>query len=149
MECKDYREWFSPYYDGELDGEKAEQFIEHLRTCAGCKQEFARYTESLSALKSIAGDLEAPRIARSVREAVTQEKTSRAARWRNIVASDMKVITEMLRPARGGLVLLATVAAAALFVCVLAYMLTQPAPQSPATPPAADAKPAAQSDSSS
>ncbi len=129
MECNKYKEWFSPYYDGELEDAQAAQFIEHLRACASCKQEFARYTESLSALKSMAGDLDVPRIAQSVRETITENKESRAARWHQIVASDMKVVSEMLRPARGGLILLATVAAAALFVVVLAYTLTQPAVQ--------------------
>jgi shikimate kinase len=126
MECSECRTLFSPYYDGELKDPQAAQLIEHMRSCGECKQEFAKYTESLAALKSLAGELNVPGVALSVRDAVLSSRANRAARWHQLVVNDMKVVSEMLRPARGGLIFLATVAAAALFVIILTYSLTSP-----------------------
>ncbi len=120
MNCARCEELFSPYYDGELHGAQATEFTEHLRSCARCKEEFARFTESLAALRSIAGEFEAPHVARSVRRTLSAGRENRAARWHQIVASDMKVVSERLRPAKGGLIILATAAAAVLFVIILA-----------------------------
>lgn len=130
MECSECRTLFSPYYDGELEDPQVARLIEHMRTCGECREEFAKYAESLAALKSLAGELDVPGVALSVRDAVTRSRANQAARWRQIVAGDIKVISEMLRPARGGLIFLATVAAAALFVIILTYTLTSPV-QSP------------------
>jgi len=135
MNCKECKELFSAYYDGELRGGGEAPFIEHLRSCAGCRQDFARYSESLKDLRSLAGEFDAKRVAASVREAISHEKSVRVARWRQIVTGDMRVISEMLRPARGGPFIVATVAAAALFVILLVYALvpapTQLTPQTP------------------
>jgi len=81
MNCARCEELFSPYYDGELEGAQASEFMEHLRSCARCKEEFARFTESLAALRSIAGELKAPQVARSVRQTLSAGRKDRAARW--------------------------------------------------------------------
>jgi len=144
MECARCEELFSLSYDGELRGAQASEFMEHLRSCTRCEEEFARFTESLAALRSIAGELEAPHIARSVRRTLSAGRKSRAARWHQIVASDMRLVSERLRPARGGLIILATAAAAVLFVIVLATAglsrpVTEQWPETVASVPEKDA----------
>lgn len=130
MKCDKCRDLFSPYYDGELGESQAAEFIEHLRSCAECKQEFARFTESLKALRSIAPDLEIPGIAESVRKAVSSSRDDQAARRHQNVASDRKVVSEMLRPAKGGLIVSLT-AAAAVLVIALTFALLPGQPEPP------------------
>lgn len=133
MDCTKCRELFSPYYDGELKGVQETQFIEHLRSCPGCKREFAAFSQSLGALKSLAGEMEIPGIAEAVRERVSSGAEGQAARWHALVAGDMRDVSEMLRPARGGLLYIASAAAAVLFAIILGFSLLS-APQQPPRP---------------
>ena len=60
MECREAREFFSPYLDGELTTEEKDMVQQHLATCPACREEMARWEELSRALRGLKAPVVAP-----------------------------------------------------------------------------------------
>ncbi|OIQ57542.1 anti-sigma-W factor RsiW [Moorella thermoacetica] len=60
MECREAREFFSPYLDGELTTEERDIVRRHLAACPACREEMARWEELSRALRELKAPVAAP-----------------------------------------------------------------------------------------
>lgn len=60
MECREAREFFSPYLDGELTTGEKDLMQRHLAACPACREELARWEELSRALKGLKTPVAAP-----------------------------------------------------------------------------------------
>ncbi|GEA18331.1 zf-HC2 domain-containing protein [Moorella sp. E306M] len=60
MQCREAREFFSPYLDGELATEEMEVLQQHLEGCPACREELARWRKLSLALQGLKAPVAAP-----------------------------------------------------------------------------------------
>lgn len=60
MECREVRELYSPWLDGELSSSEAQAMREHLDECAACRAELALWEKLSLSLKDIKEEVPAP-----------------------------------------------------------------------------------------
>ncbi len=60
MQCREAREFFSPYLDGELLAEEITTLEQHLGECPDCREELARWEELARALRGLQAPVTAP-----------------------------------------------------------------------------------------
>ncbi len=60
MECREAKEFFSPYLDGELTTEEKDLVRRHLAACQACREEMARWEELSRALRELKAPVAAP-----------------------------------------------------------------------------------------
>ncbi len=93
MSCS-FREYLSPYSDGELDSLKAEEIKEHLETCGLCREELNFMLQIRNSLKQGAASTEAPlhlkeKILRETRQA---QRRVLIPRWNLAYAATLAVV---------------------------------------------------------
>src|SRR5438045_1173434 len=84
MTCADCLESLGPFIDGELPGEEARLFNDHLRTCADCAAAHRRLLETSSRVKSALVRFEAPDVLKA-RIRASLADPSRAAEGHRLV----------------------------------------------------------------
>ncbi|WP_338818474.1 hypothetical protein MTCOM_23750 [Moorella thermoacetica] len=60
MQCREAREFFSPYLDGELSPTEREVFRQHLEECPDCRAEWKRWQDISRALRGLGTPVSAP-----------------------------------------------------------------------------------------
>jgi hypothetical protein len=73
MNCREYQEFFSDLFDGELPPDRRADLEGHLVSCAPCRAEYASFTDSLQALQGAAARPAGEGFAGRVMDAAQQE----------------------------------------------------------------------------
>ncbi len=82
-ECTTTRALFSDYLDGAVSGRDMQSVAAHLHLCGSCRDEFAAWRSTQSAL-SAAGSARAPAdLGLRLRVAISQEAARRQSRWQD------------------------------------------------------------------
>src|SRR5437762_80475 len=74
MLCREYQEFFSDLYDGDLASERRADLESHLVSCSPCQDEYKIFKESLAALQGMGEVPASDKFAARVRYAISQDK---------------------------------------------------------------------------
>jgi len=78
MNCREYQEFFSDLFDGELPPDRKADLERHLGSCAPCGAEYASFTDALQALQGAAARPAGEGFVSGVIEAAQQEAERQA-----------------------------------------------------------------------